>query len=80
MDVRDFGAGTSTVFDAEDKAINSVSRLLTVTADGINDTGGLGDKPGLVTQFTFVPEAHSVFAMLAVLLALTRRPNLCRMR
>ena len=62
------------------KQLQSVSRVFTITTDGVNDSGGLGDKPGLVTQFTFGAEPRSMFLLLGVLVGVTRRPNPRRVR
>jgi len=56
LDVRNFGGGTTTPFDAENTVGDGVSRVATY-ADGVNPaTGDFRDSVGLVTRFTFAPD------------------------
>jgi len=58
MDVRNFGAGTTTQFDAEVTSGDSISRVFTFGSGVGSATGDTADSSGLITQFTFaaVPE------------------------
>jgi len=57
LDVRNFGGGTTTAFDAQSTTGDSVSRSYSVSA-GVNSTTANGrDSVGLVTQFTLTPTA-----------------------
>lgn len=77
LDIRNFGGGRTTNFDAQFGVGDSVSRLL---ANGVGDPTGFEDSLGLVTQFVTaapnqVPEP-STFALVPLglmLLGLARR-------
>ncbi|HEY9876599.1 MAG TPA: hypothetical protein V6D12_24445 [Candidatus Obscuribacterales bacterium] len=57
LDVRNFGGGTTTFFDAQSTIGDPVSRSYSVAA-GVNSTTANGvDSVGLVTQFTLTPTA-----------------------
>ena len=62
LDVRNFGGGTTTFFDAVTTFADGTSRLF--NAD-VNGTTGSTDTSGLVTGFTIVPEPSSVAMLLA---------------
>ncbi|HQR05516.1 MAG TPA: PEP-CTERM sorting domain-containing protein [Gemmatales bacterium] len=66
MDVRNFGAGTTTQFDAENTLGDSVSRLYSVPPDSVNDATGNTDTLGLVTQFTFAVPEPTTWALIGV--------------
>ncbi len=53
LDVRNFGAGTTTVFDAVNATGDGVSRVYN---QNVNGTTGNPDSAGLVTGFVIVPE------------------------
>jgi len=57
LDVRNFGGGFTTQFDAEQFTGDAISRVFTNDANGVNDATGSPDTVGLVTQFTFQPAA-----------------------
>jgi hypothetical protein len=80
LDVRNFGGGRTTQFNAEFLGGDSVSRAYTVTTSGVNDASGSTDSLGLVTEFKFapaaVPEPSSVVLFgtcLALTLGILRR-------
>ena len=52
FDVRNFGGGRTTQFDAHEVFLDSVSRLWSVSSNGVNDTTGSSDSSGLVARFT----------------------------
>jgi hypothetical protein len=54
MDVRNFGGGLTTQFDAENTAGDSISRVFNLD-NNANGTVGIADTFGLVTQFTLAP-------------------------
>ncbi len=57
LDVRNFGGGATTLFDAQMTAGDSVSRVGTWFSFGVDSpTANFRDTLGLVTQFTTVPE------------------------
>jgi len=62
LDVRNFGAGTTTVFDAVSPLGDGVSR---VTNTDVNSGTGTPDSAGLVTGFIIVPEPGSAALLLA---------------
>jgi hypothetical protein len=73
LDVRNFGGGTTTQFDAAFTQGDPVSRLFTLSSNGVNDLNGDVDTLGLVTEFNFgtpsvVPEP-STWSLLALGLA-----------
>jgi hypothetical protein len=76
LDVRNFDGGSSGPLDSDQSNTDSVSRLV---ADGVNETKGLTDSSGLVTQFDFdtvaTPEPSSIaFGALGLLaIAAVRR-------
>lgn len=61
LDVRNFGAGTTTAFDAQDITGDSVSRVVNFGSVS-SATADISDSIGLVTQFTFiaVPEPSAL--------------------
>jgi MYXO-CTERM domain-containing protein len=62
LDVRNFGAGTTTLFDAQNTNGDGVSRAASQNSDGVTDASGITDSAGLVTRFTFsatAPEPSS---------------------
>ena len=61
LDVRNFGAGTTTVFDAVSPFGDGVSR---VTNTDVNSGTGTPDSAGLVTGFIIVPEPGSAAMLL----------------
>jgi len=62
LDVRNFGGGRTTAFDAQTTTGDPTSRAFTMTANGVNDATGTLDTDGLVTRFdlTPVPEPSGV--------------------
>jgi PEP-CTERM motif len=62
LEVKNFGGGSTTQFDAQDTSGDPVSRVFTITSNGVNDTTGVFDTIGLVTEFvtTPVPEPGSL--------------------
>jgi PEP-CTERM motif len=59
LDVRNFGGGGTTSFDAQFTAGDSISRVFTESTNGVGDPTGSADTLGLVTRFTVtaaVPE------------------------
>jgi hypothetical protein len=60
MDVRNFGGGATTQFDAESAPGDSVSRVYTNDSNGISDAGGILDTNSLVTEFQFSPSTSVV--------------------
>jgi len=54
MDVRNFGAGTTALFDAAFTNGDSISRVLTNGSGVGSATADISDTVGLVTQFTFI--------------------------
>jgi hypothetical protein len=65
MDVRNFGAGLTTQFDADTTVGDAVSRAYTF-GSGVNSaTADTVDSLGLVTQFTFaaVPEPSTLLLL-----------------
>jgi hypothetical protein len=70
MDVRNFGGGTTTLFDAEITAGDSLGRVHTTLSSpgGVNSPeAGHGDTAGLVTQFTYAPVPEPGAACLVLL-------------
>jgi len=59
LDVRNFGGGGTTIFDAQSTlGGDAISRIYTFTANGANSlTADGGDTSGLVTAFNFAPSA-----------------------
>lgn len=79
LDIRNFGGGTTTFFDAEDILGDSVSRVVTMGSGIGSATADLADSLGLVTQFTTVvpePGTMALAALGGALLLLFRRRNL----
>jgi hypothetical protein len=62
LDVRNFGAGSTTSFDAVSPLGDGVSRVYN---QNVNDPTGTLDSTGLVTGFVIVPEPSSVALLLA---------------
>jgi hypothetical protein len=62
LDVRNFGGGTTTFFDAVSPLGDGVSRVYN---QNVNDTMGTTDSVGLVTGFVIVPEPSSAAMLLA---------------
>jgi len=62
LDVRNFGGGSTTVFDAVSPLGDGVSR---VTNTDVNSGTGTPDSAGLVTGFIIVPEPGSAALLLA---------------
>jgi len=62
LDVRNFGGGTTTFFDAVATFADGTSRLFN---SNVNGTTGTTDTSGLVTGFTIVPEPSSVAMLFA---------------
>jgi len=77
LDVRNFGGGTTTVFDAVDISGDPVSRVTTMPSGVGSATADLADSLGLITRFTtVVPEPGTMFLAAlgsASLLLLRRR-------
>ena len=84
LDVRNFGAGLTTVFDIVNTPSDSVSRVFTNATGNVNSTTGDAttspDSGGLVAQFVFadatvvpVPAAAPVGGVLLIMLAVARR-------
>ncbi|HSG71783.1 MAG TPA: hypothetical protein VLA12_15285, partial [Planctomycetaceae bacterium] len=56
MDVRNYGGGFTTIFDAENTAGDSVSRAHTTAASDVDSpTANFASSWGLVTKFTYTP-------------------------
>jgi hypothetical protein len=55
LDVRNFGGGRTTQFDAELTTGDSISRVYTNDGNGVSDSSGNPDTSGLVTEFQFAP-------------------------
>ena len=62
LDVRNFGAGSTTSFDAVSPLGDGVSRVFN---QNVNDPTGTLDSTGLVTGFVIVPEPSSAALLLA---------------
>ena len=62
LDVRNFGAGSTTSFDAVSPLGDGVSRVYN---QNVNDPTGTLDSTGLVTGFVIVPEPSSAALLLA---------------
>jgi hypothetical protein len=62
LDVRNFGGGSTTVFDAVSPLGDGVSRVF---SQNVNDMTGTTDSLGLVTGFVIVPEPGSAALLLA---------------
>jgi hypothetical protein len=60
MDVSNYGGGSSTYFDLIHSFGDSVCRLYTVLPNGVNQTTGMTDSSGLVTEFTIIPPTLSL--------------------
>ena len=63
LDVRNYGAGSTTVFDAVFTSGDGVSRVFSTT--NVNDPTGITDSLGLVTGFNIVPEPGTAAMLLA---------------
>jgi hypothetical protein len=61
LDVRNFGGGSTTYFDAVSPPGDGVSRVF---SQNVNDPTGVTDPAGLVTGFVIVPEPSSVAMLL----------------
>lgn len=60
LDVRNFGGGSTTYFDAQYTYGDSASRMFSTVSGRVDDATGKADSTGLVTQFTGFPvPAHS---------------------
>jgi hypothetical protein len=72
LDVRNFGGGMTTAFDAVDTLGDSVSRASTNVSDVNSSSADFTDSLGLVTRFTFqaVPEP-SIWTLLLLGLTIT---------
>ena len=55
LDVRNFGGGLTTQFDAASSVGDSISRVNDQSPDGVNDLIGSTDSTALITQFTITP-------------------------
>jgi hypothetical protein len=76
LDVRNFGGGSTTVFDMQEVAGDGVARVHTSSGSpGLvnSPTAARGDTGGLVTKFTIVPEPDALALLAAGLFALARR-------
>lgn len=62
LDVRNFGRGFTTAFDAVFQTGDGVSRVL---SHNVNEMTGTRDSEGLVTGFVIVPEPSSATVLLA---------------
>jgi len=62
LDVRNFGGGSTTFFDAVSPLGDGVSRVFN---QNVNDATGTTDSLGLVTGFVIVPEPSSAAMLLA---------------
>ena len=58
LDVRNFGGGTTTLFDAQFPS-TSTSRVYTLASNGVNASKGTADSLGLVTAFKGTPVART---------------------
>ncbi len=70
LDVRNFGGGTTTLFDAQSMLNDSISRVGTFGGGVGSATGNFADSLGLVTKFTYAPAAAPENAESALLLGL----------
>jgi hypothetical protein len=73
LDVRNFGGGTTTSFDAVSVPSDGTSRVFTFTAGNVNSETGVSDSAGLVTGFTVnavnsVPDRSSTGPLLVLAL------------
>jgi len=76
LDVRNFGGGSTTFFDAQSQSGDSMSRVYTFGANNVNSATGSADSVGLITKFVTitpseppvqrVPEPSSVLGLLVV--------------
>jgi len=76
LDVRNFGGGITTFFDAQSQSGDSMSRVYTSGSQDVNSATGSADSVGLVTKFVtisratpparIVPEPSSVLSLLTV--------------
>jgi len=84
LDVRNFGAGTTAVFDSVSTASDSISRAFTAVGGDVNSLTGSStfspDSSGLVTQFIFsapsavpLPAAAPAGTLLFITLAICNR-------
>jgi hypothetical protein len=83
LDVRNFGGGMTTFFDAENTAGDSVSRVGTLAGgNGNSATADLNDTLGLVTQFTFVavPEPATLALVVVGFLIIATRAAYAKRR
>ena len=60
MDVWNYSGGSSTYFDLIHSFGDSVCRLCTLLPNGVNQTTGMTDSSGLVTEFTIIPPTLSL--------------------
>lgn len=60
LDVRNFGGGSTTQFDAEFLTGDPSSRAFSLSSNGVNSTTGTLDTGALVTEFRFTPAVADV--------------------
>jgi hypothetical protein len=65
LDVRNFGGGATTAFDARDVLNDGVSRIYTLAGNVNSDMADRNDSFGLVTGFTIIPEPRGPVLLLA---------------
>jgi len=79
LDVRNFGGGSTTQFDAENTLGDSVSRVFTQTANGVGSLTGTTDTFGLITSFSGAPVPEpgtlALVGLAATVLAWRRRKS-----
>jgi hypothetical protein len=78
LEVQNFSGGATTAFDGENMFGDPVSRVVTLDANGVNDTTGSADTFDLVTELLAVsvapePPSIALFGSAALVFAAMRR-------